>query len=113
MILTDKEVLGECDLTLQGRFLALWSHVGSLTLPYRRLYLQAILSETSRSCEDIACGLISVLSDKASVLSTLKTQQWANLVAALPPEQKKTVSPRLHVPTFCSPGYFLDMRAGM
>ncbi|KAL8942021.1 MAG: hypothetical protein Q9216_001911 [Gyalolechia sp. 2 TL-2023] len=63
----------------------------TLTLPYRRLYLRAILSETSQSNEDLANHVTSILMDKVSTSSTVETQQWVNLMTALPSDKMRMI----------------------
>ncbi|KAL9029999.1 MAG: hypothetical protein Q9196_001829 [Gyalolechia fulgens] len=87
-------------ITLQGKLLALWRHVGILTLPFRRLYLQAILNETSESNEDVAYHLTSILLDNVSTSSAAETHQWVNLMSALPPEQMKMIREKAEAELF-------------
>ncbi|KAL8839075.1 MAG: hypothetical protein Q9170_001911 [Blastenia crenularia] len=62
-----------------------------LSLPYRRLFLQAILIATSKSGEDAAYHLISMISDRVLTSSRSEVELWASLISSLPPEQREPI----------------------
>ncbi|KAL9600608.1 MAG: hypothetical protein Q9219_003041 [cf. Caloplaca sp. 3 TL-2023] len=79
------------DISLQSQIALLLNHIDMFSLPYRYLYLQAIMGGKSTSTEDAACHLISTISDKVSMFSNTEIQLWARLISTLAPEQRKFI----------------------